>query len=74
MATYLDQYGETQWYPATIVQHRPRATKYHFVVHYDEGEEILVGLPDDSVRLMEARVSHCKCARCCLSGPEGLKL
>eukprot|EP00312_Isochrysidales_sp_CCMP1244_P031891 CAMPEP_0202803306 /NCGR_PEP_ID=MMETSP1388-20130828/103071_1 /ASSEMBLY_ACC=CAM_ASM_000864 /TAXON_ID=37098 /ORGANISM="Isochrysis sp, Strain CCMP1244" /LENGTH=405 /DNA_ID=CAMNT_0049473297 /DNA_START=110 /DNA_END=1329 /DNA_ORIENTATION=+ len=74
MATYLDEYGETQWYPATIVQHRPRPTKYHFVVHYDAGEEILVGLPDDSVRLMEARVSHCKCARCCLAGPEGLKL
>ena len=54
-----------QWYPATVVMYRPRATTYNYLIHFDDGWRSLVGLPDPSVRLLRERVTHCMCARCC---------
>ena len=36
------------------------------------GEEILVGLPDDTVQLLTTTATHCKCRRCVLSDSEGM--
>ena len=75
MATYEDEEGETQWYPATIVAHRPNARKYFFTVHYDaDGIEIFVGLPDETVELLSATVTHCRCPRCLLADAGGRRL
>ncbi len=72
MATFLDEEGAVQWYPAVIVEYRPNARIYHYVVHFDaDGEEILVGLPDDGVQLLTATATHCMCPRCLLSHPQG---
>ena len=70
MATFLDEEGAVQWYPAVIVEYRPNARIYHYVVHFDaDGEDILVGLPDDGVQLLTATATHCMCPRCLLSHP-----
>ena len=75
MVTYPDEQGEAQWYPALIVEYRPRARMYHFVVHFEEdGVEILVGLPDESVELAEATETHCQCPRCLITYPDGREL
>ena len=64
MATYLDEEGNSQWYPALIVEHRPRARIYRYVIHFDaDGEEILVGLPDDTVQLLTTTATHTASAR-----------
>ena len=64
MATYLDEEGNSQWYPALIVEHRPRARIYRYVIHFDaDGEEILVGLPDDTVQLLTTTAIHTASAR-----------
>ena len=55
MATYDDEDGEMQWYPATIVAYRPNARIYFFTLHFDaDGVEIFVGLPDETVELLPA--------------------
>jgi hypothetical protein len=36
MVTYPDEQGEAQWYPVLIVEYRPRARMYHFVVHFEQ--------------------------------------
>ena len=75
MATYLDEEGVSQWYPALIVEYRPDAHIYKHMIHYDaDGEEVLVGFPDPTVQLLTTSVTHCKCARCLLSDPEGRRL
>ena len=75
MATYLDEEGTSQWYPALIVEHRPRARIYRYLIHFDaDGVEILVGLPDDTVQLLATTATHCKCPRCLLSNQEGRPL
>ena len=73
MATYPDEEGEPQWYPATIdVAYRPNARIYFFTVHFDaDGIEILVGLPDDTVELLTATSTHCRCPRCLLASAGG---
>ena len=71
MATFLDEEGTSQWYPSLIVEYRPRARIYSYVIHFEDGEEILVGLPDDTVQLLTRTVTHCKCPRCLLSDHEG---
>ena len=58
-------------YPATIVMHRPQASTYNYLIHFDDGWQSLVGLPDASVQLLPERVTHCTCARCLLASPAG---
>ena len=75
MATFRDEEGVEQWYPAVIVEYRPRARIYRYVIHFDaDGEEVLVGLPDDTVQLLTTTVDRCKCPRCLLSDQEGRSL
>ena len=75
MATYLNVDGEEQWYPATIIEHRPAATKYPYISHFEaDGVEFKFGFPEDGVRLLVERVSHCMCPRCTLLDPAGRKL
>ena len=53
----------------------PRARIYRYVIHFDaDGEEVLVGLPDDTVQLLTTTVDRCKCPRCLLSDQEGRSL
>ena len=75
MATYLDEEGASQWYSALIVEYRPRARIYRYLIHFDaDGEEIVVGLPDDSVQLLATSSVWCKCPRCLLINQEGRSL
>ena len=75
LVTYPDEQGETQWYPALIVEYRPRARMYHYVIHFEQdGVEILVGLPDESVQLAEDSTTHCRCPRCLLASADGREL
>ena len=55
----------------TLVMFRPHATTYNYLLHFDDGWRSLVGLPDESVRVLSAHVTHCMCARCVLSSPHG---
>ena len=71
---FLNEEGVEQWYPALIVEHRPRARIYPYVIHFDDGVEIVVGLPDPSVELLTSTATRCMCPRCLLSHPEGLLL
>ena len=54
-----------EWYDATIVKYRsgPRV-KYRFLMHFDDGADDLVQLPDETVHLLEERVERCTCERC----------
>ena len=75
MATYEDEDGETQWYPATIVAYRPNARIYFFTLHFDaDGVEIFVGLPDETVELLTETVTHCRCPRCLVADTQGVQL
>ena len=75
MATYDDEDGEMQWYPATIVAYRPNARIYFFTLHFDaDGVEIFVGLPDETVELLTETVTHCRCPRCLVTDTKGLQL
>ena len=60
-----------RWYPATLVMYRPAATTFNYLMHFDDGWRSLVGLPDDSVRLLSTRVSRCTCERCMLASADG---
>ena len=40
-------------------------------MHFDDGWRTLVGLPDASVHLLEAHVTHCTCAHCLLTSNDG---
>ena len=65
LATFLDEDGAAQWYPALIVGYRPKAAELKFVIHFDEdGEEIEADLPDGSVQLLAGRATHCHCPTC----------
>ncbi len=45
------------------------------MIHFDaDGVDILDGLPEDTVLLLTATATHCKCARCVLSHPEAMQL
>ena len=76
MATFLDEEGVSQWYPALIVEYRPPPARiYRYVVHFEaDGEEILVGLPDETVQLLTTTATRCRCPRCLVSDPEGRSL
>ena len=60
-----------QWYPGTLVMYRPMAPTYNYLLHFDDGWRSLVGLPDQSVRLLDERVTRCVCDRCTLTSREG---
>ena len=46
-----------------------------YVVHFEaDGEEILVGLPDETVQLLTTTATRCMCPRCLVSDPEGRSL
>ena len=75
MATYLDEEGQPQWYPATIVEFRPHATKYFYVAHFDaDGVDFKFGFPEDGVRMLPESVTHCMCPRCTLLDHAGRDL
>ena len=75
MATFLDEEGESQWYPALIVEHRPDAPELRFVIHFEEdGVEIEADLPDETVQLLAGSATHCECPTCTEDEPEGRKL
>jgi hypothetical protein len=46
-----DEDGGVLTKPATIVELQPRATRYPYLAHLEDGTEFVFGLPDDSVRL-----------------------
>ena len=65
--------AEPDWYPATLVHLRPRALD--FMMHFDDGmQEPGITLPDDTIRLLDERVDHCTCIRCCADGSVGRAL
>ena len=70
LATFTDE-DAPQWYPATLVMYRPKATSYNFLMHFDDGWQSLVGLPDPSVRLLREKVQYCTCERCMLVSDMG---
>ena len=46
-----------------------------FPVHFEaDGEEILVGLPDETVQLLTTTATRCMRPRCLVSDPEGRSL
>ena len=75
LATFLDEDGEAQWYPAIIVKYRPRATELKFEIHFTEdGVDIDADLPDDSIKLLTSTSTHCRCPECTRREPGGKKL
>mmetsp|Transcript_26802 Transcript_26802/g.87960 ORF Transcript_26802/g.87960 Transcript_26802/m.87960 type:complete len:107 (-) Transcript_26802:170-490(-) len=56
----------SHWFPATIVAHWPTTSEHdRLLMHFDDGMDEIITLPDDTVRLTgEAVVARCKCARC----------
>ena len=60
-----------QWYPGTLVMHRPMATTFNFLMHFDDGWQSLVGLPDPSVRLLHEILRRCTCERCMVVSDAG---
>jgi len=74
-ATFLDEDGVSQWYPALIVEYRPEAEELKYVIHFDEdGEEIEADLPDESVQLLMSTATHCKCPTCIEADQKGRRL
>ena len=73
MATFTDEDVDDtpQWYPATLVMYRPLDSTFQYLMHFDDGWRTLVGLPDASVHLLEAHVTHCTCAHCLLTSNDG---
>ena len=65
-AVWEDEDGSTDWFPATIVAHWPTTSEHdRLLMHFDDGMDEIITLPDDTVRLTgEAVVARCKCARC----------
>ena len=65
-AVWEDEDGSTDWFPATIVAHWPTNSEHdRLLMHFDDGMDEIITLPDDTVRLTgEAVVARCKCARC----------
>ena len=65
-AVWEDKDGSTDWFPATIVAHWPTTSEHdRLLMHFDDGMDEIITLPDDTVRLTgEAVVARCKCARC----------
>ena len=65
-AVWEDKDGSTDWFPATIVAHWPTNSEHdRLLMHFDDGMDEIITLPDDTVRLTgEAVVARCKCARC----------
>ena len=58
-------------------RYRPPPVRiYRYVVHFEaDGEEILVGLPDEeTVQLLTTTATRCMCPRCLVSDPEGRSL
>lgn len=75
-ATFLDEDGVAQWYPALVIKYRPDEAELQFVIHFDEdGEEIEADLPDETIKLLMSTATHCKCPTCCASfGAQGRPL
>ena len=70
-----DEDGGVLTQPATIVELRPRATKYPYLAHLEDGTEFFFGLPDyEGVHLLAESVTHCRCRRCMLASAEGRPL
>ena len=61
-----DEDGGVLTKPATIVELRPRATKYPYLAHLEDGTEFVFGLPDEGVNLLAKSVTYCRCRRCML--------
>ena len=70
---------EGRFYPATVFQYAPAATKWRYLVHWDDGvthrwdgEQDTNGPKgQSSVQLLSERVQTCKCARYILADPNG---
>jgi hypothetical protein len=58
-----DDSFEEGYYAATIVAFNSRAASHkgRYLLHFDDGQRERVDLPDDTVRIMTACVSICKC-------------
>ena len=71
-----DESTTPQWYLGTIVTFRPPPVrKWKFVMHFDDGQEELISLPDDSVRFLPEVVDRCRCVRCsCCAEEDGRAL
>ena len=69
-----DESSEPQWFLGTIVTFRPRAKKWKFVLHFDDGQDELISLPDDSVRFLPELVHCCRCERCRCTEEDGRAL
>ena len=71
--------GDEGYYAATVVAFNGRcaAHKGRFLLHFDDGQRERVQLPDDTVRIMTACVSVCRCKRSpggavgCCEGADG---
>ena len=60
-------------YRATVVTYSP-GREYPFLLHYElDGVLLDVSFPDDTAVLTEGRVTHCKCPRCLLTHPAGVR-
>jgi len=74
-ATFLDEDGLSQWYPAVVVEHRPAAEELRFVIHFEEdGVEIEADLPDETIVLLAGSTTHCECPTCSERNPKGRRL
>ena len=74
-ASFLDDHDVAQWYMGLVVEFKPQNRIYRHVIHCDtDGFELPIGLPDDTVRLLTATATHCKCRRCLLTHPDGMSL
>ena len=58
-----DDSFEEGYYAATIVAFNSRASSHkgRYLLHFDDGQRERVDLPDDTVRIMTACVSICRC-------------
>ena len=50
------------------------ALRRWFVMHFDDGADDLVQLPDETVCLLEERVERCTCERCISYSDDGCAL
>jgi len=56
--------GDDVHYPATIVAFNGKKRKYKLMLHFDDGMDEPVGLPCDTIEVLEERVDACPCAAC----------
>ena len=71
--------NQGRFWPGTVALYSPTATKWLYLVHWDDGvTHKWDGEPDcdgpdgqSTVQLLEETVQSCMCARCLLTGPAG---